>query len=150
MVLGQSITDTYSTTATQTSAPGSYPITPGQPAVAGPGTLLSNYAITYVNGTLTITKNSGGVTISSPAVSTVYGTAYTIASSITSANAPVPTGTATFTIGSQTLCAAAPVAANGTVACMPSPTLENVGTYCGERGLLGRRLLSGARLQPSR
>ncbi len=129
VVLGQSITDTYSTTATQTSAPGSYPITPANPATAGPGTLLSNYAITYVNGTLTITKNSGGVTISSPAVSTVYGTPYTIASSITSPNTPAPTGTATFTVGSQTLCSAAPVAANGTVTCSPSPTLENVGTY---------------------
>ncbi len=126
---GQSITDTLSTTATQTSAPGQYPITLAQPAIAGPGTLLSNYAITYNNGTLTIQQNSGGVSISSPAVSTVYGTPYTIASSITSANAPAPTGTATFSIGSQVLCAAAPVAANGTVACSPSPTLENVGSY---------------------
>lgn len=126
---GQTITDTLSTTATQTSAPGQYPITLAQPATAGPGTLLSNYAITYNNGTLTITKNSGGVTIASPAVSTAYGTPYTIASSITSANAPAPSGTATFSIGSQVLCAAAPLAANGTVACSPSPTLENVGSY---------------------
>jgi hypothetical protein len=126
---GQTITDTLSTTATQASAPGTYPIVLAQPATAGPGTLLSNYAITYNNGTLTITKNSGGVSISSPAVSTVYGTPYTIASSITSANTPAPTGTATFTIGSQVLCTAAPVAANGTVACSPSPTLENVGSY---------------------
>lgn len=129
VALGQSITEMYSTTATQGSAPGSYPITPANPATAGPGTLLSNYAITYVNGTLTITKNSGGVTISSPAVSTVYGTTYTIASSITSGTTPNPTGTATFTIGSQTLCSAVPVATNGTDTCSPSPTLQNVGTY---------------------
>ena len=129
IVTGQSITDTYTTTATQTSAPGTYPITPGNPATAGIGTLLSNYAISYVNGTLTITRNPGGVNIASPALSTVYGSTYTLAASIIGSTTPVPTGTATFTIGSQMLCSNAPLASNGTVVCSPASTLENIGSY---------------------
>ncbi|HEV3339930.1 MAG TPA: MBG domain-containing protein, partial [Pirellulales bacterium] len=46
---------TLSTTATSTSAVGSYPI------LAGPGTLsAANYALTFVDGTLTVTPAGGG------------------------------------------------------------------------------------------
>jgi hypothetical protein len=126
---GQSITDdptTYTTSAVLLSPPGSYPIVPG-PAVAGTNTLLSNYAITYINGKLTIT---GGVSNISPAVSAVYSTAYTLTSTFTSPtqNGPAPTGTATFSIGGQPICATATLV-GGVATCTPSPTRENVGVY---------------------
>ena len=58
MVPGQSITATYSTTASTSSPAGIYPIRPAY--TIGPGTKASNYAITVVNGTLTITTTGGG------------------------------------------------------------------------------------------
>jgi sugar lactone lactonase YvrE len=70
VVTGETITATYTTTATQFSPPGVYPITPA--AVAGPGTSLSNYVITLVPGTLTITQ-AGAVTITVNNVSRIYG-----------------------------------------------------------------------------
>ncbi|HEY3987848.1 MAG TPA: Ig-like domain repeat protein [Acidobacteriaceae bacterium] len=53
VVPGQSIIATYSTTATVSSPVGSYPIVPAY--TFGPGTKASNYAVTLVNGTLTVT-----------------------------------------------------------------------------------------------
>jgi hypothetical protein len=44
------ITASYSTTADQTSPPGTYPIIPS----ADPNPLLSNYSVTLINGTLTL------------------------------------------------------------------------------------------------
>lgn len=68
-------------------------------------------------------------TITAPAVTVVYGDAYTLAAIITGNQPAAPTGTATFSIGTATLCAAQALPANGAVACSPSPTLEDVGTY---------------------
>jgi len=48
---GDNITATYSTTATTTSAPGTYPITP---ALVDPAGKLPNYAVTVNNGVLTV------------------------------------------------------------------------------------------------
>lgn len=83
VVPGETITATYTTTATQYSAPGVYPITPA--AVAGPGTSLSNYIITLVPGTLTITQ-AGPVTITVNNATRIYGV-------------PNPTFTSTITNG---------------------------------------------------
>ena len=58
VVPGQSITATFSTTATTASPAGAYPITPAY--IIGAGTKASNYAITVVNGTLTITSSGSG------------------------------------------------------------------------------------------
>ena len=55
VVPGQSITATFSTTATTASPAGAYPITPAY--TIGAGTKASNYTITVVNGTLTITSS---------------------------------------------------------------------------------------------
>ena len=52
---GQSITATYSTTATIASPAGSYPIIPAY--LMGPGVQASNYTIIEVNGTLTVTSS---------------------------------------------------------------------------------------------
>jgi hypothetical protein len=53
VVAGDAITASYSTTAVVTSLPGAYPIVP---ALADPGGRLGNYAVSSVNGVLTITN----------------------------------------------------------------------------------------------
>jgi hypothetical protein len=58
VVSGQSILPTYSTTAVTSSPAGTYPITPAY--TFGPGTKASNYAVTVVKGTLTITTTDAG------------------------------------------------------------------------------------------
>ena len=131
VVAGQSMTDTYSSPtapASGTGTPGTtFPILPAQPAAAGTGTLLSNYAITYVNGTLTITSNTGATpTFTAPPVNAIYGSAYMLAASV-SGQTTAPTGTVTFSIGGAALCAASTTPA--TAICAPSPTLENAGTH---------------------
>ena len=129
VVPGQSITATYSTTATTSSPAGAYPITPTY--AIGPGTKASNYAITVINGTLTVTTTGAtpAATIAAPAVTGVYGNAYTLAAAITGNQTSGPTGTATFSIAGAALCPVQPLPANGAVACSPSATLEDAGTY---------------------
>ncbi len=65
---GETITATYSTTATSTSAPGTYPITPSVVAAAG---VLSNYTVVINNGTLTISP--APLVVSAANASRLYG-----------------------------------------------------------------------------
>ena len=69
-------------------------------------------------------------TITASPVTVVYGDPYTLAATITGNQGAgnEPTGTATFSIGSSTLCTQ-PLPSTGAVSCSPSPTLEDVGTY---------------------
>lgn len=62
------ISATYSTTATQTSPVGTYPITP---ALVDPTAKLSNYTVTVNNGTLTITNSV--LTVTAANASRFYG-----------------------------------------------------------------------------
>lgn len=68
-------------------------------------------------------------TIAAPAVTVVYGNAYTLAATIGGNQSTAPTGMATISINGKALCPAAPLPAGGAVSCTPSPTLEDVGTY---------------------
>jgi F0F1-type ATP synthase epsilon subunit len=66
---GDNITATYSTTATSTSAPGTYPIVP---AVSDNGTgALANYTVVVNNGTLTISP--APLTVTAASTSRLYG-----------------------------------------------------------------------------
>ncbi len=129
VVPGQSITATYSTTAVTSSPAGTYPITPAY--AIGPGTKASNYTITVINGTLTVTTTAAtpAAAIAAPAVTGVYGNAYTLAAAITGNQTSAPTGTATFSIAGAALCPVQPLPANGALACSPLATLEDAGTY---------------------
>ena len=62
------ITATYSTTATATSAPGTYPIVP---ALVDPTGKLGNYTVTVSNGTLTVTP--AVLTVTAANASMVFG-----------------------------------------------------------------------------
>jgi sugar lactone lactonase YvrE len=78
---GDTFTNTYSTTATVASPAGSYPI---NDAVGGPA--ASNYTITVVPGTLTITQASIAINVAANNTSRTYGAANpTFTSTITGA-----------------------------------------------------------------
>jgi sugar lactone lactonase YvrE len=68
-------------------------------------------------------------TFNAPAVTVVYGNAYTLAATLGGNQTSGPTGTVTFLIGGSTLCAAQALPASGAVSCSPLATLEDVGTY---------------------
>ena len=70
---GDNITDTFSCSATTASAVGTYAIVPGTAI----GVDLTNYAITYVNGSLTV--NPAALTVTANNRSKSYGQAVTFA-----------------------------------------------------------------------
>ena len=90
-----SFTESFTTTATPSSNVGSYPIVP---AVSGP---KSNYTVTIVNGTLTVTAAATTTMLSAPATAS-YGSAVTLTATVASA-AGTPAGTVTFLSGSTVL-----------------------------------------------
>ena len=65
---GDNITATYSTTATSTSAPGTYPIVP---VLVDPTSKLSNYTVTSTNGVLTV--NAAPLVVTAANASRLYG-----------------------------------------------------------------------------
>ena len=67
---GDNITAVYSTTATATSAPGTYPITA---SLSDPTNKLGNYSVTITNATLTVTPAT--LTVTAANASMVYGDA---------------------------------------------------------------------------
>jgi subtilisin family serine protease len=93
-VLGQSVsalggTLACATTATASSLPGPYPITCA-------GLTSTNYAITYVAGTLTVT--AAPTTVAVPTVSVTLGTAETTLVANLASTVPVNGGTVLFTV----------------------------------------------------
>ena len=90
-----SFTESFTTTATAASNVGSYPIVP---AVSGP---QSNYAVTLVNGALTVTAAPTATALSVPA-SAAYGASVALTATVSS-GAGTPGGKVTFTSGSITL-----------------------------------------------
>jgi hypothetical protein len=94
--LGTTIDVAYSTTATTTSAVGSYPIVPSVT-----GTNLGNYTVTIVNGALTVTAAATTTTVTAPA-SAAYGAGVTLTATVAS-TAGTPGGTVTFYNGATPL-----------------------------------------------
>ena len=100
-VNGDTFTETFSTMATASSNPGTYPIVP-----AATGTGLADYTVTAVNGTLTVTAATPTTVatttkISAPSTA-IYGSAVTLSAAVTSASG-TPTGTVTFYAGTTSL-----------------------------------------------
>lgn len=86
-------TAVYSTVATQTSAPGIYPITATLKGVAA-----ANYALSLApsSGSLTITKASTNITLTSTPATQYAGVAVTLKAVVVSATTGTPTGSVTF------------------------------------------------------
>jgi hypothetical protein len=98
------------TTATAASPVGSYTIT------AAVGTLAAaNYSFVFVNGTLTITKATSSLSISSTINPSTYGQSVTFTLTVAGSGSGVtPTGTVTLTKGGTTLLGSTSLSASGT------------------------------------
>lgn len=85
-------TESFTTTATSTSAPGTYPIVP-----ATAGADLGNYTQTISNGVLAVTQAATATMLSSISSSPASaGQAVTFTANVTSATSGTPTGSVTF------------------------------------------------------
>jgi hypothetical protein len=93
---GDAFTESFATTATTTSAVGSYPIVPSVT-----GSNLGNYTVNIVNGTLTVTAAATTTTLTAPGGAT-YGASETLTATVAS-TAGTPGGTVTFNSGSTAL-----------------------------------------------
>jgi hypothetical protein len=93
---GDTFTESFATTATTTSAVGSYPIVPSVT-----GTNLGNYTVTIVNGALTVTGAATTTTLTAPA-SAAYGAGVTLTATVASTGG-TPGGTVTFLNGATPL-----------------------------------------------
>ncbi len=91
-----SFTESFTTTATATSNAGNYPIVP-----AVTGAQLANYAVTAVNGTLTVTPAATATTLTAPG-SAVSGASVSLAATVTSSSG-TPSGIVTFYSGTTSL-----------------------------------------------
>ncbi|MEG9432275.1 NHL domain-containing protein [Terriglobus sp. ADX1] len=87
------VTAVYATTATQTSAPGVYPIT-----ATLTGAAAANYTLSLApsSGSLTITKASTNITLTSTPTTQYAGVAVTLKAVVASATTGTPTGSVTF------------------------------------------------------
>jgi YD repeat-containing protein len=115
------------TTATATSAPGSYPIT------ATAGTLsAANYSFTFVNGTLTVTTTTQTISCTAPASPVTYGVSpitlsctatsgLAVSFSVVSGPGTISSSTLTIT-GAGTVVVAANQAGNADYAAAPQVT----------------------------
>jgi hypothetical protein len=112
------------TTATAASPAGSYIIT------AAAGTLsTANYSFVFVNGTLTITKATSSLSISSTKNPSTYGQSVTFTLTVAGSGSGVtPTGTVTLTKGGTTLLGTTSLSASGTATYITSTLPVGVDT----------------------
>jgi hypothetical protein len=97
VVNSDNITATYATTATTTSAVGTYPITP---TLVDPANRLVNYNVTNTAGTLTVTAASTTTLLTLSAVQILANTAVTLTATVSPSAA---TGTVTFYSGTNSI-----------------------------------------------
>jgi hypothetical protein len=88
---GDTFTESFTTAATLTSAPGTYAIVP-----SASGTNLAQYQVSATNGTLTISKATVTATIALSATSVMQGQNVTVTAQVASATSGTPTGTVSF------------------------------------------------------
>lgn len=117
------VTAAFTTTATMTSAPGTYPI-----GVALTGTAAANYSVTLSgsSGAVTIGQAPTTTTLTDGTATPIGGAALTLTAKVASTTSGTPTGTVTFFNGSTQL-NTTPVALSGGVATLSVNSLP-VGT----------------------
>ena len=120
-VNGDVITASATTSATASSAVGTYSIVP-----SAAGTNLARYTVNSVNGTLTVTQAAAATAISSSATTVVTGTSITFTVTVTSAASGTPTGSVTFMNGGAAL---ATVPLTGSSAGYTTSALTSIGSY---------------------
>jgi hypothetical protein len=100
---GDTFTLSFSTTATMTSVPGTYPIVPN---VSGAN--LGNYSLVSVPGTLTISPLTATLLLNASSSSTAYGSALVL-TAVLAGSGITPTGAVSFYDGATLLGTATPV-----------------------------------------
>jgi hypothetical protein len=95
---GDTFTESFTTTATASSLPGTYAIVP---VVSGVN--LANYQLTVVPGVLTITQTGAAVLLTVNSATTAYGSPVVMTATLTGSNGIVPTGNVYFFDGSTLL-----------------------------------------------
>jgi hypothetical protein len=90
-VAGDTLTESFTTTATISSPVGTYAIVP---SVAG--TNLADYTPTLVNGTLDVTQAGSTTTLSVSSTSITPGQSVTLTATVASTTSGTPTGTVSF------------------------------------------------------
>jgi len=121
---GDTFTESFTTTATATSAPGKYPIVP-----SAAGSNLAQYQQSVVNATLTISKAPVNTAISLSAPSITQGQNETVTATVTSTTTGSPTGTVTFFNGSTQLGTATLTNGTATYSTTSLPIGNNVITF---------------------
>jgi len=113
------VTAVFSTTATSTSNPGTYPI-----SVALSGSAAGNYTVTLGagSGSLTVAQAPTVTTLAASTSTPVLGASVTLTATVASTTTGTPTGTVNFYNGT-TLLNSAPVALSGGVATFTTTSL---------------------------
>jgi Bacterial Ig-like domain (group 3)/MBG domain (YGX type)/FG-GAP-like repeat len=126
---GDTFTESFTTAATSTSAPGTYAIVPSVT-----GTNLAQYTQSVTNGTLTITKAASTSSIVPSATSVSPGQNVTLTAQVVSATSGTPTGTVTFSNNGNLLGTATLTNGTATYSAITLPLGNNVITanYSGD------------------
>ena len=136
VVNGDNIIASYSTTAPPASPPGNYPITA---TLNDPSSRLSNYSVTNVAGTLTITQASTTLSLAAQPNPSSYGAKVTLTAAASSAGTgAAPTGLVSFYNGGISLGSAplnSGVAVLSTVA-LPGGSDSLTASYSGDTNYL--------------
>jgi hypothetical protein len=113
------VTAAFSTSATVTSAPGTYPI-----AIALTGSSAANYTLSpgEGSGSVTIAQAPTVTTLTGSSATPVAGTAFTLTVKVASTTSGTPTGTVSFFNGATTL-SSNPIVLSGGVATLTLSTL---------------------------
>lgn len=131
------VTAEFSTLATITSAPGTYPI-----AAALTGSAASDYTLSLGtgSGSVAIAQAPTITTLTGSSVTPVAGAAFTLTAKVASTTSGTPTGTVSFFSGA-TMLSSAPTALSGGVATLtlntlPVGPLNLVATYSGDTNFI--------------
>jgi FG-GAP repeat. len=121
---GDTFTESFTTAATLTSAPGTYAIVP-----SASGTNLAQYQVSVTNGKLTVTKASVTSTIALSAASVTQGQNVTVTATVASATSGTPTGTVSFFNNGNALGTATLTNGTATYSTTALPVGSNVITF---------------------
>jgi len=145
------VTAEFSTTATMTSAPGTYPI-----AVKLAGASAADYTVTLSadSGSVVIAQAPTTAKIAASSATLVAGAQVTLTATIASTTSGTPTGTVSFYNGTTLLSTTPAALANGvatlTVSALPTGTLSIFALYNGDTDFLSSSSphLTGTALSP--
>jgi len=145
------VTAVLSTTATSTSAPGTYPI-----AATLSGSAASNYTVTLgtSSGSVVISQAPTVTTLSTNSATPIVGANFTLTATVASTTSGTPTGTVNFFNGTRQLNPSPVALSNGvaalTVTSLPTGALTLTAVYTGNIDFIASAssLVTGSEISP--